>query len=219
MLTDTEIRRSKPRAAPYRMTDGRGLYLQVTPAGGKLWRWKYRHGGKEKLMSFGQYPDVPLVSARGRHAAARRLLADGVDPMAARKLERAADVSSFQSVAELWLNHWKADKSAQHIGATKSRLKANVYPSLGARPIADIEAPEIVRMIRTIEARGVGDVAKRAFQTTGQIFRYGIAHGYCKRNPVAEIKPGDVLRPMIKCNLARVDEKELPALLRAIEVY
>lgn len=219
MLTDTEIRRSKPRAAAYRMTDGRGLYLQVTPAGGKLWRWKYRHAGKEKLMSFGQYPDVPLVSARERHAAARRLLADGVDPMAARKLERAADASSFKSVAALWLDHWQTGKSSQHIGATKSRLEKNVYPSLGARPIADIEAPEIVRMIKTIEARGVGDVAKRAFQTTGQIFRYGIAHGYCKRNPVADIKPGDVLRPTVSVNLARVEAKDLPALLKAIEVY
>lgn len=223
MLTDTEIRRSKPRAAAYRMTDGRGLYLQVTPAGGKLWRWKYRHAGKEKLMSFGQYPDVPLVSARERHAAARRLLADGVDPMAARKLERvasaSADASSFHSIGEAWHSQWKVNKSAQHVDATHNRLEANVYPILGSRSIAAIETPEIVKMAKKIEERGAVDVAKRALQTTGQIFRYAIAHGYCKRNPVADIKPGDILQPTTTVNLARIDAKDLPMLLKAIEVY
>lgn len=221
MLTDTEIRRAKPREVVYRMTDGRGLYLQMTPAGGKLWRYKYRYEGREKLMTFGGYPDVPLVSARERHAAARKLLADGIDPMAARKLEKTAVTASdtFQVIAALWLNHWKTDKSAQHVDATQRRLEANVYPTIGARPIGEVKAPELVRMVKTIETRGVGDVAKRALQTTGQIFRYGVAHGYCERNPVSDIKPGDVLKPTVKVNLARVDAKELSALLKAIEVY
>lgn len=223
MLTDTEIRKAKPRSTPYRLTDGRGLYLQVTPAGGRLWRWKYRYGGKEKLMALGIYPDVPLATARERHAAARKLLAEGIDPMKQRKADRAAtannDAHSFRSVAILWHDHWKIDKSGHHVAATLSRLEANVFPVLGARPIAEIETPEIVRMVKSVEARGLGDVAKRALQTTGQVMRYGIAHGYCKRNPVADIKPGDVLRPTVKVNLARVEAKELMALLRAIEVY
>lgn len=223
MLTNTEVLKAKPRSAEYRMTDGRGLYLTITPTGGKLWRYKYRFQKREKLMSFGAYPDVSLLDAREKHAQARRVLATGVDPMAARKAEKLqaaiGDVSSFQAVAGMWLDHWKVDKSEQHIGTTERRLEANVFPHIGARPIAQIEAPEIVSMIKSVEARGAGDVAKRTLQTTGQIFRYAIAHGHCKRNPATDIKSSDVLKPVVKVNLARIDSKELPSLLRDIEVY
>ncbi len=223
LLTDTEIRKAKPKPAAYRMTDGRGLYLTVTPPGGKLWRWKYRHGGAEKLMSFGQYPDVPLVDARERHAAARKLLAAGLDPMAKRKADKAArmisDTNSFQAVASLWLEHWKIDKSIQHVGTTERRLEANVFPHLEIRHIGEIEAPELVKMVKAIEARGVGDLARRALETTGQIFRYAVAHGHAKRNPAADIRPSDVLKPTRSVNLARVDAKESPTLLKAIEIY
>lgn len=223
MLTDTALRRATPKDTPYRLTDARGLYLQVTPSGGKLWRFKYRFEGKEKLMAFGQYPDVSLAAARERHAAARKLLADGTDPMQNRKAEKAAsaiaDASSFKSVAGLWMEHWKTGKSAQHVDSTRRRLEANVYPALGARPITEIEAPELVRMVKAIEARGVGDLAKRALETCGQIFRYAIAHGHAKRNPAADIKPRDVLKPTVKENLARVGAPALPKLLRDIEVY
>lgn len=223
MLSDTAIRKATPRSAAYRMTDGRGLYLMVTPAGGKLWRWKYRHGGLEKLISFGGYPDVSLVDARERHGAARKLLASGVDPMAQRKAEKVTaalgDAHSFKVVALLWHSHWKVNKSEQHADSTRRRLENNVYPRLGARPIDEIEAPELVQMVKGIEARGVGDLAKRSMQTTGQIFRYGIAHGYCRRNPAADIKPGDVLKPLVTVNLARIDATALPKLLRDIEVY
>lgn len=221
MLIDRDVQRAKPRPKPYRLTDARGLYLTVTPSGGKLWRYKYRFEGREKLMSFGQYPDVPLVRARELHATARRLLAAGADPMAVRAAERvvAVDGTSFQAVAGLWLDHWKVDKSGQHVDTTRRRLIQNVYPAIGSSPIASIEAADLVRMVKSIEARGVGDLAKRALETCGQIFRYGIAHGHCKRNPCADIKPADVLRPTVTTNLARVSEQELPALLRAIEVY
>jgi integrase len=223
VLSDTEIRKAKTKEIAYRLTDGRGLYLTVTTAGGKLWRWKYRFEGSEKLMSFGQYPDVSLIDARERHGAARKILAAGVDPMAKRKAEKvegkASESGSFRTVALLWIDHWKVDKSEQHVITTRRRLEANVYPRLGARPIGEIEAPEIVAMVKAIEARGVGDLAKRALETTGQIFRYAIAHGHAKRNPAGEIRPADILRPTRKVNLARVNASELPALLRAIEVY
>jgi integrase len=223
MLNTTEIRKAKPKAAPYQMTDALGLFLRVTPAGSKLWRWKYRFQGAQKEMSFGQYPDVFLVDARERHAAARKLLADGVDPMAQRKADKvksaSADPNSFKTVASLWLSHWSAEKSVRHVDTTRRRLEANVYRHLGSRSITEIEAPELVRMVKAIEQRGASDLAKRALETTGQIFRYAIAHGYAKRNPAAEIRPGDVLKPTQKVNFARVDARELPALLRAIEVY
>ncbi len=222
-LTNTAIRRSHPSEKPYKLADGKGLYLLVNPSGSKLWRWKYRHEGKEKLMPFGAYPDVSLADARVRHAEARRLLAAGSDPMAQRKVEKEAVIESqenaFLTIAALWFDHWKVNKSSRHVDATRRRLEANVYVAIGDRPIAQIEPPELVAMVRAIEARGAGDLAKRALETVGQVFRYAIAHGYTRRNPSAEFKPSDVLRPTKKVNLARIDAKELPELLRAIEVY
>ena len=110
-LTETEIQKSKPREKPYRLPDGKGLFLFITPTGGKLWRFKYRHGGMQKLMALGKYPDVPLALARERHAEARRLLATSVDPMEQRKAkknaEKAAVENSFQSVTARWLEHWQ----------------------------------------------------------------------------------------------------------------
>ena len=222
-LTDTAIKRSRPSEKPYKLADGKGLYLLVNPTGSKLWRWKYRHEGKEKLMPFGAYPDVSLADARVRHAEARRLLAAGSDPMVQRKVRKEAVIESqenaFSDIAALWFDHWKVNKSSRHVDATRRRLEANVYVAIGDRPIALIEPPELVVMVRAIEARGAGDLAKRALETVGQVFRYAITHGYTRRNPSAEFKPSDVLRPTKKVNLARIDAKELPELLRAIEVY
>ena len=164
LLTDTEIRKSKPTDKGYRLPDGKGLFLFITPTGGKLWRFKYRHDAKQKLMALGQYPDVPLALARDRRAAARALLATGVDPMQVRKTEKlarkATSENSFQSIASLWLEHWRPGKSGQHVDATRRRIEANVFPLLGARPITEIEAPELVTMVKSIEGRGVSDLAK-----------------------------------------------------------
>jgi integrase len=222
-LTDTEVRKAKAQGEAYRLSDGGSLYLWVTPAGGKLWRWAYKHEGKEKLMSFGKYPEVSLVLARERHAEARKLLATGLDPMAQRKAaktaEKAAIENSFQSIASLWMKHWQDGKSPRHVEYVKRRMEADILPSLGARPIAEIEASELVAMTKAIEQRGARDIAKRALETVGQVFRYSIAHGYSKRNPASEIRPSDILKSTHKVNYARVDAKELPQLLRTIEVY
>ena len=134
-LTDTEIRRSKPASKPYKLSDSGGLHLLVTPTGGKLWRWKYRCDGAEKLMALGQYPDVALADARVKRDAARKKLAGGIDPMAERKAEKTAvkvaTEHTFEKIGELWLDHWKGNKSARHSETTRNRLKANVYPVLG----------------------------------------------------------------------------------------
>ncbi len=205
------------------MSDGGSLFLWVTPSGGKLWRWSYKFDGREKLMAFGAYPVVTLAQARERHSEARKLLATGTDPMAQRKADkitlRSTVQDSFHAIAVQWFDHWKVEKSAQHVDATHRRMDANIFPLLGTRPITEIEAPELVAMVKAIEARGATDLAKRAMENAGQIFRYAIAHGYAKRNPASEIRPADVLKPTHKTNLARIDAKELPALLRAIEVY
>ena len=222
-LTDTEIKRAKAAEKAYSMGDGGGLYLWVKPTGGKLWRWSYRYEGKEKLMSLGKYPDVSLAQARGRHSEARKLLATGVDPMAQRKAEKTAEKiaveNSFQSVTTQWLEHWQEGKSPRHVDSVRRRMEADILPCLGARPIAEIEAPELVAMANAIQDRGALDIAKRALETVGQVFRYGIAHGYAKRNPATEIRPSDVLKSSPKINYARIDAKELPTLLRRIEVY
>jgi integrase len=222
-LTDTQIKRIKPDTKPYKVSDGGGLFLWVTPSGGKIWRWTYRHEGRAKLMTFGKYPDVPLSLARERHAEARKLLANGLDPMAQRKAvktaEKAAIENSFQSIASLWMEHWQDGKSSRHVDYVKRRMKADILPCLGTRPIADIEAPELVAMTKAIEQRGARDIAKRALETVGQVFRYSIAHGYSKRNPASEIRPSDILKSTRKVNYARIDAKELPHLLRTLEVY
>lgn len=223
MLTDTEIRKSKPSDKPYRLSDQGGLFVKIMQSGGKLWQWKYRFEGKEKLMSFGKYPDVPLALARERHGQARKLLATGIDPMAERKAVKTAEKSStensFQSISNKWLEHWQVGKSPRHVDYVKRRIEADVLPALGSRPIAEIEAPELVAMAKAIEDRGARDIAKRALETVGQIFRYSLAHGYSKRNPSSEIRPSDILKSTRKQNYARVDQKDLSALLKAIEVY
>ncbi|MGA3334099.1 MAG: integrase arm-type DNA-binding domain-containing protein [Terracidiphilus sp.] len=222
-LTDTEIRRSKPAERPYKLSDGGGLHLLITQVGGKLWRLKYRFDGAEKLMALGRYPEVSLADAHERRDAARKRLANGIDPMAERMAEKSAvkvaTEHTFEKIAELWLEHWKGNKSARHAATTRNRLKANVYPVLGDRPIAEVEPMELVRLAKDIEARGASDMAKRILQIVGMVFRYAVAHGYSKRNPAAEIRPSDILKPTTKTNMARIDAKELPALLRAIELY
>jgi integrase len=222
-LTDREIKKAKTREKAYSMGDGGGLYLWVRPTGGKLWRWSYRYEGKEKLMALGKYPDVSLALARDRHIEARKLLAIGVDPMAQRKAKKTAekteDENSFGSVAKRWMEHWRDGKSARHADYVRRRIETDILPCLGARPIAQIESPELVAMAKAIEQRGARDLAKRALETTGQVFRFAIAHGYAKRNPASEIRPSDILKSARKINYARVDARELPQLLRAIEVY
>jgi len=222
-LTDTAIKKAKPGAKPVKLSDGRGLYLLVSQAGSKLWRWKYRFLGKEKVMALGAYPDVSLAQAREGLDKARKVLAGGSDPMAVRKADkaatRAAAENSFEAVARIWWAHWKPARSEQHAGQVMRRFEADVFPHIGARPVAEIQAPELVAMVKAIAGRGVNDLAKRALQTSGQVCRYAIAHGLAKRNPAADIRPSDLLASRQKRNMARIDGKELPELMRRIDAY
>lgn len=224
-LTDTACRNAKcpsdkPRA---RLTDSLGLYLEVTPAGGKYWRLKYRHAGKEKRLGLGVYPKVTLTQARKLRDQARDLIADRVDPSQARQQDRlaksVADANSFEVVARAWHEQWKAARTDHHAAYVLRRLEADVFPAIGALPVADITAPKLVAMAKRIEARGALDIAKRSLQTCGQILRYAVAHGMIERNPGADVKPADALKPRKQVNYARLDAKELPELLRRIEVY
>ena len=222
-LTETAIKKAKPGDKPIKLSDSRGMYLLVNPVGSKLWRWKYRVLGKEKVLSLGAYPDVSLAQARDGVDKARKTLAAGDDPMAKRKADkvatRTAAEDSFNAVARKWWANWKPARSEQHAGQVMRRFEANVFPYIGARPVSEIQAPELVAMLKGIEARGVSDLAKRALQTSSQVFRYAIAHGLAKRNPATDIKPADVLVSRQKQNLARVESRELPELLRHIDAY
>ena len=155
-LTDTAIKKAKPGDKPVKLSDGKGLYLLVNPVGSKLWRWKYRFLGKEKVMSLGAYPDVSLAQARDGMGAARKLLASGTDPMAQRASDKitkqASAENSFQSVALLWWDHWHGAKSARHADDVMRRLKADVFPAIGARPVSEIQAMNWWRWFRRFQS-------------------------------------------------------------------
>lgn len=223
MLTDTAIKKAQATDKQYRMADERGLVLLVRSNGSKLWQLRYRHDGKEKTASLGQYPDVGLSAARAKRDELRKLVAAGSDPVAVKREQKeekqAKSENTFEAVAREWLAMWGPSKSPRHAEYVSRRLAADVFPTLGMRPIADIEAPELVKMAKAIEARGAGDIAKRSLQTVAQVFRYAIAHGKAKRNPATDVKPVDILKPTRKTNYARVDATELPLLLRKIEAY
>jgi integrase len=222
-LTDTQIKKVKPTDKLQKLSDGGGLQLQVAPTGGKLWRWAYRSGGKQKTMSLGTYPDVSLSQARELHSQGRKLLAAGTDPMHKRKSDKVALLvateNSFEAVARDWWAHWQVTRSESHTGYVIRRLEADVFPAIGTRPVSAIEAPELVAMVKAVAQRGALDIAKRCLQMCSQVFRYAIAHGKAARNPATDIRPSDILPARVKANYARIDAKELPALLRKIEGY
>jgi len=206
-----------------RLGDEKGMYLEVTAAGGKYWRLKYRHAGKEKRLALGVYPAVSLAQARKARDQAREALEKGDDPAQLKreaKLTKAAgDASTFEKVARQWWDHWNATKSPRHADYVLRRLEADVFPALGVRPVASITAPQLLAMAKGIEARGALDIAKRSLQTCGQILRYAVAHGLIERNPAADVRPADALKPQKKTNYARLDAREMPELLRKIEAY
>lgn len=223
----TEIACKKASCPPdrphVRLADEKGLYLEVTAAGGKYWRWKYRFMGKEKRLALGVYPDVSLKAAREARDEARTTLAGGVDPGQARrdaKQQRQADhANTFEAVARRWWEHWRQGKSERHAGYTLRRLEADVFPVLGARPVRDVTAKHLKDTALTVQARGALDMAHRVLQMSGAILRYAVAHDLAGRNPAADIRPGDILQTRRKTNYARLEESELGELLRKIEAY
>ena len=223
MLTDTRVKTAKPQDKIFKLTDERGLHLSVYPNGSKLWQMRYRFEGKQKTASIGKYPEVSLAEAREKRDQMRKQVANEIDPVEAKRVSKQvkkfALENSFEAVARAWYASWAAARSPRHAEYVLRRLEADVFPAIGKRPVSEIKAPELVAMMKAIEKRGALDIAKRAFQTTGQVFRYAIAHALAERNPTADVKPSDVLASRRKENYARVDAKELPNLLRKIEGY
>jgi integrase len=200
------------------MSDGYGMYVLVQPNGSKLFRFGYRFGGKQKLLALGRYPVTTLAMARDKHMDARRLIAQGIDPAAQRQAEKTAG-TTFRDVAEQWYTNWRTNKSVRYGDYVGRRLKDDIYPAIGSLPIAKIEAPAIVGLCKGIEARGAYEIARKTMGTIGQVFRFGVAHGHCQRNPVADVRPADVFKPTTKGHHATVEVDKLPSLLRAMYEY
>jgi integrase len=222
-LTDSVIKAAKPKDKPYKLSDGDGLVALINPNGSKWWRYRYRYSGKEKMLSIGTYPEVTLKEARLLRVTASDLLKQGIDPSQHRQERKQqaaiATANSFESVARLWWNHWKHDKTERHADQTIRRMEADIFPVIGHKPINEITAAQFIAMIRKVESRGALDIAKRVLTMCGQVMRYVVAHGLSERNLAADIKPSDVLKPAKKTNHARLSEKELPELLRKIDAY
>jgi integrase len=219
-LTDTAIRSAKPQAKPFKLFDSGGLHLIVTPTGRKWWRWKYRFGGKAKGLSFGVYPDVSLKSAREKRDAARKQLAAGVDPGAARKAEKLAQAGaeSFEAIAREWHAKFSPGWAANHGDRILRRLENDIFPWLGKRPIAEIKAPELLAVLRRIESRGALETTHRAMQNCGQVFRYAVATGRAERDPIGDLR-GALPPPKEKHHASIIEPKRVAELLRAIDSY
>jgi integrase len=215
MLTDAQVRAARPSASPRKLFDARGLYLHVMPNGGRYWRFNYRFRGKNKTLALGVYPDVSLAKARERHQAAREQLVENIDPC----LEKQISGKTFEEVAREWHGHWKANRHQRHAHYVLARLEADVFPELGHLELEDLQPSAFRDAVLKIERRGALDIAKRVLQTCGQIMRYAVAHDFATHNPVAGMKPSDILKPHKRRNFPRVDAKELPALLHAIDNY
>lgn len=221
-LSDPAIRKAKPADKPQKLADGGGLFLLITPAGGKLWRLKYRFGGKEKLLSFGAYPDVGLARARELRDEARKRLADGIDPSELKKAaktqqaERAAN--SFEAVAREWYAKHAPGWAESHASKILRRLERDVFPWIGGRPIAELAAPEILTTMRRIEGRGTLETAHRVLQSCGQVLRYAVATGRADRDPTGDLR--GALPPVRGSHFAAItDPTAVGELLRAIDGF
>lgn len=198
-LTDTAIRKAKPGPKPTKLRDGGGLYVQLNPDGSRWWRWDYRRPvtGKRNTLSLGTYPEVSLADARGRQAEARRLLASGIDPGEHRKAAKVAGVekaaNSFEVVTREWLGKQKWVESYRC--KVVAWMDNDVFPWIGGRPVAELAAPDFLRVARRIEERGAIESAHRIMQNCGQVMRYAVATGRADRNPVADLR-GALAPPM-----------------------
>ena len=220
-LTDTAVRNSKPGAKTRRLFDERGLYLEISPAGGRWWRWKYRYGGKEKRLSLGVYPDVSLKDAREGRDDARKLLSQGVDPSANRKATKLAGVNrhsnSFEIVTREWFEKYKPNWVESHSSRIIRLFERDIFPHIGSKAIADVSAPDLLAVVRRIEARAL-ETAHRGLRYCGQVFRYAVATGRCVRDPSSDLRGA---LPAVKGNhfAATTEPKRLGAILHAMDGY
>lgn len=220
-LTDKAAKAAKPQENPCKKGAGQGLYLLITPEGRKYWRMKYRFAGKEKLLALGVYPDVSIAEARAARDAAKAILKAGRDPVTVKKQDRlAAQVSAantFEAVALEWIEQQRHRWSPGHVERVLDSLKADIFPEIGARPIKDITAPELLAVLKKVEKRGVFETAQRLLQRCGAILRYAVVTRRAERNPAPDLR-GSIKQPKRE-NHAALSAKDLPDYLRKVESY
>ena len=221
-LTDTVCRRAAKKDRPYKIADGDGMYLLVQPNGSRLWRFNYRFDGKHKTLAMGAYPEVSLADARERRTEARKLLAAATDPLDAKRVARQQAeleaTSTFEIIAREWHANEKAAWKESHAARVMSKLERDIFPVFGDKPITQIEPPEILAAMRSIEARGAIDVTKRTRQYVGAIFRFAIATGRATRDSAADIRGALKKAPKVR-HRAKLEEADLPEFLRLLEEY
>ncbi len=219
-LTDTRIRGAKPTAKAFKLSDGGGMYLIVTPANARYWRMDYRFTGKRRTLAIGVYPTVSLAAARARRKEARSLLANSIDPAIVRKAtKRAAKLAhenTFEVIAREWLEKQQKRLAFKYTALLLARLEA--FPQIGSRPIAEIDAPELLEAIRKVEKRGVVETARRLRQTCGQVFRYAIATGRANADPTVALK-GAIGSPGRPRGHKAMTISELPKFLGVLAAY
>lgn len=221
-LSDIATRKAKPAAKPYKLADGGGMYLLVNPTGSKLWRWKYRVAGKEKLLALGSYPDVTLIAARAACAEARNKLKQGIDVSAERKeakqtqaITAATAADTFETVAREWM----ARQDVAAVTVTKNEwILGHLFPALGKRPIAEVTARELLDVLREIEAAGKVETANRVKVKAGQVFRYAVVEGKAAADITASLR-GALKAPKGKHHAAVTDPLHVGELLRAIDGF
>jgi integrase len=220
MLNDTRVRNAKRADRPIKLSDSGGLHLLIQPNGSKLWRLAYRFGGKQKTLAIGVYPTVTLKHAREKRDEAKRLLADNIDPSTQRRLEKlmAATGNTFRAVAEEVLVKLEREGRADVTLAKKRWLLDFAYPAIGERPVAEITAPEVLAILRKVEALARYETERRLRSTCGMVFRYAIATGRAERDPSVDLR-GALTAPRVIHRAAIVDPAGIGALLRAIEDY
>ena len=221
-LTNIAINSAKPKDKTYRLYDEKGLYLEVTIKGAKLWRLKYRYGGKEKRLAIGPYPDISLKLAREARDAARAMLLAGTDPSEHKKAQKAARKKNADETFEAIALEWHAKKSlvwkSRHSRDVYSRLTLHVFPFIGGSPIEEITVPEILGLLRRIEARGTIETAHRVLGIIGAVYRFAISSGKAERNITVDIK--GALQAVVKRHLPAITEpKRVGEFLRMIDGY
>lgn len=219
-LTDAKLR---TLTEPGKHFDGGGLYLELTKAGGRYWRMKYRHGGKEKRLAFGVYPAVGLKDARALAAAARDVLQAGDDPGQQRKADKARaaheSANTLKAVAADWMAHQASRWESVTADRIRASLEADVFPTLGARPMASIKPGEVMAAVKKIEARGAGDQAGRVLQRVKAIYRWAVTHERIEANPMLDLVPAEILKPREVQHRAALAPAELPAFLAKLDAY
>jgi integrase len=220
-LTDLKVIKAKPKIKQFYLFDGSGLFLLITPTGGKLWRLKYRFNKKEKMIALGAYPEISLQEARIKREEARKLVANNVDPGEVRKAQKQTDteeIETFEVIAREWHSRFTLEWTEGHAKTIMSRLERDIFPWIGKTPISKIKVPELLAVMRRVESRGALESAHRIRTICGQVFRYAVATGRAERDPTTDLK-GALPQPQEKHMASITEPQKVAELLRGIDGY